>query len=126
VWLRLKVALGDLLVEGQYGCVQFYHRQLKEVAESYFGGDKVVVCSHMAKYFGNLIDTEILHDRHITSNEWTMNGVTPFHVKSVVNIRRCHEAVSAMLGCDMSHRRAVLHDWDLLQVASWRGVSSRD
>ena len=102
VWLRLKEAFGHLIVEGQLGCMQFYHRQVKEMAESYLGYVvKLRVGENLAKYFGNLASKDLIDKRRIAPHQWTIDGITPFSDKSVVNIRRCHEASNALLSCYM-------------------------
>ena len=43
VWLRLKGAMDGLVMEGEHGCYQWHHRQLKETAETRFQEEKPVV-----------------------------------------------------------------------------------
>ena len=101
VWLRLKMALRDLIVEGEHGCTQMYHRQLKEIAETFLRNDKTRVCRILAVYFGDLVDDALRQTRYIASQNWTIDGLNPFDNKSKVNTRRCVEAVRAMLQANM-------------------------
>ena len=53
VWPRLKGAMEGLITEGEHGCFQWYHRQLKEMAERRFAPLKVATHILMANNFGD-------------------------------------------------------------------------
>ena len=59
VWLRLKGALKNLLVEQERGCFRWYHRQVKETADVYFGDLKQQCHTILARYFGNLVSSTV-------------------------------------------------------------------
>jgi WD40 repeat protein len=125
IWLRLKGAMDGLIVEGESGCFQWYHRQLKETAEKVYFSEKIIVHSLMAHYFGNLrVDSlhfkQFLRDynlhpdginsfhkhrqkhllgrqaRKISCQPWVFSE-HPFHSKSLPNSRRCCEAAHHMI-----------------------------
>jgi hypothetical protein len=91
VWLRLKGAMDGLVMEGEHGCYQWYHRQLKETAETRFREEKPMVHALMATYFGNLVDDATRQQGRISQQNWTLRG-NPFDNSSLVNARRCYEA----------------------------------
>ena len=100
VWLRLKGALSDLLVEGDGGCLVWYHRQLKETAEAYFSSHKRQLYGIMARYFTNTVAAEVRDSRRITKQELTVCGRSAFDAASVVNKRRCMEAGMHLLSSE--------------------------
>ncbi|RYH15655.1 NACHT domain-containing protein [archaeon] len=100
VWIRLKTALGGLIVEGQGGGIVWYHRQLKEAAEAYLTGEeKRTLHELMALYFGNLVSIDTRRSRKIAHQDWTLCGRSPFHKDSIVNQRRCVESSHHLLRC---------------------------
>ncbi len=50
VWQRLKLAMKDLVVEGDQGCLKLYHRQLIELARKRYQPIQSQVCKIMAEY----------------------------------------------------------------------------
>ena len=79
-----------LITEGDQNCFLWYHRQLKETAETWFAKQKPVVEYIMANYFGNNVDEDVKNERKIASHEWTLRG-DPFDVTSTINKRRADE-----------------------------------
>jgi hypothetical protein len=74
VWMRLRGGLKGLVMEGQGGCLRWYHRQLLEAARArYSGPEKIMAHEYMAVYFGNLVSEERKHDSFIASQSITLN-----------------------------------------------------
>ena len=101
VWLRLKQALADLVVERELGCTTWYHRQLKETAEVYLSSEKQQLHVIMAKYFGKIMDDFTQSSRKLGIHEWTICGRSPFDKQSICNVRRCLEGTHHMLAAGM-------------------------
>ena len=101
VWLRLRGALLGLVVEGEDGCMVWYHRQLKEIAEEYLAARKEKAHRLMAVYFGNIVDPEISLVRRLCKQELILSEHSAYERASVVNRRRCCEASKHMLQCGM-------------------------
>jgi hypothetical protein len=105
VWLRLKRTLVqmNLIVEGEGGCVVWFHRQLKEVAEAYLNRVKSKCHWIMGHYFGNLFQDETHKAQKIREQGWTLDG-HPFDPTSLVNTRRCQEACHLFSPSEMLFR----------------------
>jgi hypothetical protein len=104
VWLRLRFALDGLVVEREHGKLTWYHRQLRETAESrYSEEEKLNLHRSMALYFGNLVDHTVRQRRFITLQPISLNGRSPWFPGSIVNRTRCIEASVHMLRSDMLH-----------------------
>jgi WD40 repeat protein len=108
VVVRVLNSLGDLVIAGEHGCLQLYHRQLKEVAQKWLqsqvGVDyKHIVCGHLARYFGGLVSGQEAEQKRLSRQTWTKDGdkLSPFNETSMVNVRRCVEAARAMMACNM-------------------------
>jgi hypothetical protein len=97
VWLRLKSAIENLVIEQSGGCLKWYHRQLKETAEKWVSEELRRECHGiMGDYFGGIVEIGVRDERDISrqlllvggSGVWTevlFDGVR-------VNRRRCEEA----------------------------------
>jgi WD40 repeat protein len=101
VVVRVLNSMEGLVIVGEDGCLQLYHRQLREVAERWVEAEKQTVCRHLARYFGNLVGEEERDRKKLTPQDYLISGVSVYHEDSVVNRRRCVEAVRPMLECGM-------------------------
>ena len=61
VWFQLKLSLQDLIIEQQNGCMNWYHRQLKEIAIKRFHENEILNFHYffMSDYFGNQIPLNV-------------------------------------------------------------------
>ena len=75
VWLRIRAALGPLLVEREGGALVWYHRQLKEVGrERYAVNYTDKYAGLMGRYFGGLLEQGIIAERYIQAQPRFMNS----------------------------------------------------
>lgn len=102
VWLRLLDELSDLLVERDYGCVRWYHRQLQEVAELRYSEHKALLHSYMGMYFGDVVDINIRTARQISSQPLTKTSTVVWLPDAKINHRRCVEAPFHMIEANMT------------------------
>jgi WD40 repeat protein len=101
LWLRIREALSGLMVERNGGCVVWYHRQLREVAECRYVDEKVWAHRLLARYFGNLVADGEIQSKHISPQRLLLTPVQVWSAKAKVNIRRCIEASHHMLEAGM-------------------------
>jgi len=109
VWIILKSALQSLIVERSGGCMRWYHRQLHEVIMNrYAAEDKLYFQRLMACYFGNIVVPVLLPQpialvRGISPQPLTLNCPEQdvWFPQSMMNSRRCDEAVDHMLAASM-------------------------
>jgi WD40 repeat protein len=101
VWLRIREGLAGLVAERDRGCIAWYHRQLLEAADVRYADKKVHVHSLMARYFGDLVDTNDRESKKISAQPLLLTNVRVWFGEAVVNTRRCVEAVPHLLESGM-------------------------
>ena len=124
VWLRLREALSQFIVEREYGCLHWYHRQLKEAVHALLTDEeRLSLHITMACYFGNLIrvdsrgissqpliySSEGKNDNSIQNNENNNRNHNNNNSRNVwfstfdslLNRRRCIEAGIQLLRANM-------------------------
>lgn len=77
MWLRLRSALKDLLMEGDNQCLRWYHRQLLEAAELRYGSDaqeKKIIHDILGRYFADIVDASLAVERSIRRQPITTRG----------------------------------------------------
>lgn len=68
IWLRLRDALGSLIVERTNGCLRLFHRRLQESAEARYGmnpDERRRRHAAMGYYFGDRVTRELIRSRSI-------------------------------------------------------------
>jgi hypothetical protein len=108
VWLRVRTALGPLIVEREGGAFAWYHRQLREVGKTRYDAVKMKKYSgSLGKYFGDLIHADLIETRNIQSQPRYLNNSYACYSKhAVINKRRCIEACHHLIAAGMYMRAA--------------------
>lgn len=133
VWLRVRQEISSMLVEKSNGTLRWYHRQLWEAARArlQFLENLPHVCHQtLSQYFANLVPPDILHGRQIMSQEMMLaspsqsmdvfqsdNLGAVWLQDSVVNVRRCTEAVHQLIQCEQ-YEEAVQEACDIGKVCA--------
>jgi len=92
VWLRLRSALAGLVVEREWGCVVWYHRQLKETAEGrYDAVERTRIHTLLGQYFSSGVEDATRARRLIASQPLTWTEVYVWSPEARINHRRCVE-----------------------------------
>ena len=107
VWLRLRSSIENVIAEQNGGCIKWYHRQLKEFAETW-ASDREFVCHDiMGRYFGNIVPRSILVEKNISPQALVLSDATSdpssvvFCDVSVLNSRRFQEAAHHLLSAKL-------------------------
>lgn len=101
-----------LIVPQDGGCLNWYHRQLKEAAEArYSSVEKIYFHRIMASYFGNILSPQTLESRCISPQPVILNEdverVVVWLNDAKVNERRCFEAGHHMIEAGMLTQAAI-------------------
>eukprot|EP01038_Epipyxis_sp_PR26KG_P008442 gene8442-11420_t len=106
VWLRLRSSIASLVTEQSGGCLKWYHRQLKEVAESWAVDQKQLCHEIMGRYFSDIVPVNIRVERYISSQPLLLNNQPSECVilcdTSVINHRRCQEGAHHLLSAGLT------------------------
>jgi hypothetical protein len=106
VWIRLRAALGGLLVEREFGCAVWYHRQLREViAQRYSEPEVQELRRNMGVYFGMLdITPDVVAEKRLSDQSLCLKSIDSSSKEpsvwlkgANVNHRRCAEAVPHLI-----------------------------
>jgi hypothetical protein len=76
VWYRLRSELAELLASQGDGCLSWYHRQLKEAAEARYESKRKYYHGIMARYFGDLVEESVRHERRVNRQPLVFNSRT--------------------------------------------------
>jgi len=107
VWLRVRTALGPLLVKREGGAFGWYHRQLKEVGRKRYHVDETKKYSGLlGHYFGNLVDARLVETRNIQSQPRYLNNYACYSKHVEINKRRCIEACHHLIAAGMYREAA--------------------
>jgi WD40 repeat protein len=101
VWLRVRDALSGLLVERDGGCVMWYHRQLREEAETRYVPEKKRAHKLLALYFGDLLYEHIKLSKLTAPQTLVLTEEKIWYDMARVNTRRCVEASNNMIEAGM-------------------------
>lgn len=105
VWLRLRGVIYGLVTEREGGCLGWYHRQLRETAEArYSAADRHKLHVLMARYYGGIVDEELLSKTGVSRQPLVHNNSNSMSVwlpEARVNNRRCEEAAAHMIKAKM-------------------------
>jgi hypothetical protein len=111
VWLLLKLALGELLVERESNCSVWCHRQLWEcLPQRYSPSETLRLHTLLAKYFGNLVETSLVQSQLITVQPLVLSAVDVWQDTCVVNRRRVIEAANHMRAAGETLWRAAVQE----------------
>jgi len=93
VWVRIRSELDGMVVTRQGNCLQWYHRQLVETAESRYEDQKARCHRDMGLYFSNLLPEEVVLGRkvqrqHMTRSHdglvWTVKNISHINRRRVI------------------------------------------
>lgn len=105
VWLRVRGEIFGLITEREGGCLNWYHRQLREVAATRYTHDDILKLQRsMALYFGDLLPRAAIASKLVSTQPLVLNSPNNRSVwldSSVCNHRRLNEASTHMLACGM-------------------------
>eukprot|EP01038_Epipyxis_sp_PR26KG_P014582 gene14582-19583_t len=103
VWLRLRNSIASLITEQSGGCLKWYHRQLKEVAENWAKDKKLLCHEIMGHYFANIVPEAVQVEKGVSSQPLILNykpsksSMILFDESAIINNRRCQEAAHHLL-----------------------------
>lgn len=132
VWLRVRQELSPFLVEKTSGTWSWYHRQLWEATESRYSNhaQRKFHC-YLGQYFANIVPVDIRASRIIMSQDIILSSasqpVTAFQQSnssavwwedSVVNVRRCTEALFHLVHAEM-YDEAVKESCDVCNICAY-------
>lgn len=120
VWFRLRFALSSFFVEKGNGCLNWYHRSLHDIAECRFTHDEILNSRILiAKYFGNIIDENLLSSRKIQPQPVSLNSIPVWFSDSEVNRRRCVEGFAQMINANLLYEAIIeMCNFDLICACS--------
>jgi energy-coupling factor transporter ATP-binding protein EcfA2 len=124
VWFRLRFALSSFFVERGNGCLNWYHRSLHDIAEKRFTHDEILNSRILiAKYFGNLIDENLLSLRLIQPQPISLNSIPVWFADSEVNRRRCVEGFPQMISANLLYEAITeMCNFDLICACCKSGI----
>jgi flagellar biosynthesis GTPase FlhF len=91
VWLRLKHVIKNLVVEKEYHCIKWYHRQLHETAAERYAEKESHSHVIMGRFFSNLVTPEEKENLAIHSQPLAVNQFSLWLPECIVNRRRVIE-----------------------------------